>query len=108
MVAAAAVAVTAVDAAAAVVVVVVTAVVVAVIAITIVTNANRAGKKRPRTYTDGHGSNLLTDLNLSVLFVKVRGYFLASGLSFKLTFSVPRITSTTYSSPAFISPSAAV
>jgi len=47
---AAAVAVTAVDVA---VVVVVTAEV-AVTAITIVTNANRVGKYRPRTYTDKH------------------------------------------------------
>ena len=64
-VAAAAVAVTAVDVAAVVVVVVVMAEVVA--AITIVTNANRVGKYRPRTYTDGHGSSPLTVLNLSGL-----------------------------------------
>ena len=84
--------------------VVVVVTVVAVIATTIVTNANHAGSKnRPRIYTDQHGLNYLR-----VTHVKIRGYFLASALSFRLSFSVPRTTSTTYSSPAFISPSAAV
>ena len=73
----------------AVAVVVVTAVVVAV-ATTIVTNANHGGN------SSGHG------LPRSV------AYFLASGFIFRLNLSVPRTTSIGYSSPAFISPSAAV
>src|SRR5687767_9062585 len=83
----------------AVAVVVVTAAVVAVIATTIVTNANHGGNIPPR----------ITQTNTdSVLVREIRGYFLASGLSLRLNLSVPRKTSIAYSSPAFISPRAAV
>ena len=92
----AAVAVTAVD-----VVAVVVVTVVAVIAITIVTSVNHAGSIQP-----SHGLN--DKHPTQCLVCKIRGYFLASGFIFRLSLSVPRITSIAYSSPAFISPSAAV
>src|SRR6185369_1797567 len=85
--------------AAAAVVVVVTAAVVAVIATTIVTSANHAGKKT---------NPQITQIPLLICVICGWIYFLASGIIFKLNFSVPRITSTVYSCPAFISPSAYV
>ena len=81
------------------VVVVVTAAVVAVIATTIVTSANHAGKKT---------NPQITQIPLLTCVICGWIYFLASGVIFKVSFSVPRITSTVYSWPAFISPSAYV
>lgn len=90
-----------VTAVAVVAVVVVTAV--AVIEITIVTSANHAGSKQ--------ATELAQTTRIRIYpcqFVKIRGYFLASGTTFNETCSAPRFTTNTYSWPAFISPNAAV
>jgi len=69
------------------VVVVVTAAVVAVIATTIVTSANHAGNTYPQ----------ITQVVFCICVICGWIYFLASGVIFKVNFSVPRISSTVYS-----------
>ena len=98
---------------AAVVVVTAVAVVAAVVATAIAASgaraemiANRAGKKQTVKRAKGErAKGRLFPLPLP-LYPFHHSYFLASGVIFSFSRSLPRITSISYSWPAFISPSA--